>query len=77
MLLKTYVIKHTSSNITVVNNNKFLPIQLCIFSGLLNVEVFALLDFVFVNDVSGQRIGLICKGQDVEEERRSFFCKFG
>jgi hypothetical protein len=34
----------------------------------LNDEVFDRLGFVFVNDVSGQLIDLICKGQDVEEE---------
>jgi len=66
---------HTSSNITVVNNTKFLPIQLCLFSAILNVQVFALLGFVFVNDVSGQRIGIIYKGQDVEEERRELFLR--
>ena len=54
--------------ITVINNTKFLPSQLRLCSGILNVEVVALLDFMFVTDVSGERIGLICKGQDVEEE---------
>jgi hypothetical protein len=59
--------------ITVINNTKFLPSQLRLCSGILNVEVVALLDFMFVTDVSGERIGLICKGQDVEEEWREIF----
>lgn len=65
--------KHTSSNITVVNNTKFLSIQLRLCSEIWNVEVFARLGFVFVNDVSGLRIGLICKGQDIEGVRRELF----
>lgn len=62
-----------SSNITVVSNTRFLPIQLRLCIWMWNIEVFARLDFVFFNEVSRQRIDLICKRQDVEEEWRELF----